>query len=339
MLAYAALLAGYAYMTQSGGVLSEGASRPPLLAALELCPAVDFKASLTELLPLRPGVVEQFGGVDRVTEDYMRLFGAGVCPVSASGTNGHMEGGIGWPRSSRTDSGLLINAGEGSTGTRDVDCIFQHLGLEGGHYLSGGKAFGCSTSQPGSDCTKLFDRFDYVSDSPVSAIVPQLLASHPGHLLSGALLSLREPFEWAQRRAEHNKVGAAGRSDDVVKAETPCGCHAHAHHYGMLAAVGCNGSPSLSDVNASALAVVIHDAWATCLITKRFRQPLLALNVFNGVSRIYDGGAWSLGSEDGFVEALFRFLDSHSRTKLKGRLSLEQVRAATEACVNFSSSS
>ena len=156
------------------------------------------------------------------------------------------------------------------------------------------------------------------------------------------MLTVRDPWEWVVSRATH----------DYAQPAVPCGCQVHGPPQNLLphqlpyVVEGCNdASPSLTEVNASALAALVNDAWATCLVTARHRQPLLLLNVFNDMARTFgkssldvDGEhdaesplSWQQATYDGSVEPLFGFLN---RTRLKGNLTLDQVRSVmlTDAC-------
>ena len=101
-----------------------------------------------------------------------------------------------WPKSKRVEHGqqpLLISAGEGSTASRFVYCIFERLGFNAAH--NGMNNFtGCENHD---SCTAAWDKFDYISDSPVAYLTWPLLLSHPG---SPVMLGVRDPLQWQARR-------------------------------------------------------------------------------------------------------------------------------------------
>ena len=101
-----------------------------------------------------------------------------------------------WPLSKRTRP-LVINAGDGSTGTRFMHCVMGKLGLKSVHqFRNGGRAYG----------TRVWDEFDHISDSPVGYMATQLLRSHPGNLAS-VVLMLRNPWDWHRaRQASHYRA-------------------------------------------------------------------------------------------------------------------------------------
>jgi len=101
-----------------------------------------------------------------------------------------------WPLSTRTRP-LVINAGDGSTGTRFVHCVMGKLGLRSAHALHNR----CVRSRGYG--TRAWDAYDHISDSPVGYQVAQLLRSHPGPKAS-VVLMLRNPWDWHRSRTAHH---------------------------------------------------------------------------------------------------------------------------------------
>ena len=114
-----------------------------------------------------------------------------------------------WPLTTRKRP-LVINAGDGSTGTRFVHCVMGKLGLRSKHALrNNGRPYG----------TRVWDAFDHISDSPVGYQVAQLLRSHPGPTAS-VVLMLRNPWDWHRSRTAHH---ARARTSCWVPANGGCG--------------------------------------------------------------------------------------------------------------------
>ena len=103
-----------------------------------------------------------------------------------------------WPLSKRAAQGkqrLLINAGEGSTASRFLYCVFERMGYNAAHNGMLDHEFtGCEKHD---SCTAAWDRFDYISDSPVAYLTWPLLQTHPG---SPVMLGVRDPVQWQARR-------------------------------------------------------------------------------------------------------------------------------------------
>ena len=101
-----------------------------------------------------------------------------------------------WPKTKRKEQGkqhMLINAGEGSTASRFLFCVFERMGFNAAH--NGMNEFkGCDKHE---SCTAAWDDFDYISDSPVAYLTWPLLQAHPG---SPVMLGLRDPKQWQERR-------------------------------------------------------------------------------------------------------------------------------------------
>jgi hypothetical protein len=186
---------------------------------------------------------------------------------------------------------LVINAAEGTTATRFLWCVFQELGYRGAHGKSapGMRMVDCkngtthihqSTLQgrkrsrnpaPFSNlnlvrnCTRTeeWDKFDYVTDSPVAYQIDNMLLSHPD---SPVILGLRDPKDWHQKRHDgHLKVGSA----NWVGA-APC----------WGGGPGSNGAfdklMTLSHPDAW-IDFIIYNTWVACIVP---RESLFVYNLF-----------------------------------------------------------
>jgi hypothetical protein len=209
-----------------------------------LCPPPAFDASLQLIREHLPnGSLERIGGAASVRAHYLRTSADAVCQVEASD----------WPPSQRK-RGLLINAGEGTTGTRWLNCAMRHLGAKTGHDLGAVvKRF----------TTKVCDNYDFVSDSPVPYILSTLFSKHPDDLTAGVMLTVRDPLDYQRSRLGHHRT--------------------EAKHWGVGTA-GCM-FPNRSTLGAKGFALarekVRYDVLAACMATKFFGPgKLLIFNVF-----------------------------------------------------------
>ena len=150
---------------------------------------------------------------------------------------------------------LIINAGEGSTATRFLNCIMRRIGHYGAHTRGGpNKQKQNETEFMGCDyypsCTHGWDLFNYVSDSPVAYQLTEMLATHPNSLV---LHSLRDPASWkVSRIKKHLHQGAAQWHQ-----AGPCGMVDHP-----------------MDHPKTELDFVVYNVWAKCVspVGKRYLQ-------------------------------------------------------------------
>lgn len=161
-----------------------------------------------------------------------------------------------WPISTRPKP-LIINAGEGSTGTRFLHCVMKLAGLKSQHLAvdmlgeDETKLEGCNPS-----CTAGWDRYDYVSDTPVPYALWTLMRTHPTALVT---LSLRDPEQWRHNRINKHLDDNAGE----WRQAGPC------------------RPPDFNLKHADApLGFVVYNAWALCL-ARRQGNPILLFNLFD----------------------------------------------------------
>ena len=133
-----------------------------------------------------------------------------------------------------------------------------------------------------ADCTAAYDAYDVVSDTPVAYQLPYVLSSHPGPALAGALLTVRDPHDWAVSRLKHSAVGKKHprptQSFDMVNA-VPCGCRVGTGDLALpgtaqnLVDQGCAPLDEVSTSVASMQRTLIYDAWAACTIKEAGHPP------------------------------------------------------------------
>jgi len=199
-----------------------------------------------------------------------------------------------WPPSRRTGKAppLIINAGEGTTATRFMACVFRQLGMVSSH--NGGKHEfkGCnpgkSTDRYNASCTHAWDQYEYITDSPVQYQLYPLLQTHPKALV---LLSLRDPDQWqAKRIGTHKHKGSA-----EWRQAAPCGASVH----------------PMSDPNTP-LDFAIYNAWVSCVVPE---GRLFPYNLFNETTK-------------NVLYRLYRFLRNTHGVKFPANKTVTWVRAA-----------
>lgn len=240
---------------------------------LATCGVEQFGAALDELLSPGTGqpLLRWAGARSHVIERYRTVAEGRRCEPVPS---------LKWPRSRRrigaVSGPLIINAGEGSTATRFLNCVMRRVGLAGAHTrgdrdLSTGmekerdnrtEFMGCEHYR---SCTDGWDRFSYISDSPVAYQISALIRSHPDALL---IHSLRDPAAWKQSRLD--KHAAQGAADWHQAA--PCG---EANHR--------------MDHPLTELDYVVYNAWAHCIAPGSFPFNLWnqnATEILHAVTRL-----------------------------------------------------
>lgn len=182
---------------------------------------------------------------------------------------------------------MLLNLGDGTTGTRFINCVMKRLELRTAHGLREmlpqlgcdlhcievdkrvrrpiapfADAPGYGTNETCGSWTKIVDAYDYVSDSPVPHWAAALLATHRG-ARAAVLLTLRDPWEWVASRLAHHARDAPGWT---------------------VAHGGCaTGSTHLRDDDGTAVAldVLTYNAWATCVaVQDRDPSQVFLMNLF-----------------------------------------------------------
>jgi len=162
----------------------------------------------------------------------------------------------------------FINAGQGTTATKSLDCLFQQMGFRQHHWTLAdgpgdfwaelsGLDLGtlpvdkCMTALNTGDYGKPFDLFDLVGDLPVGTHFLDFLACRPN---AKVLLTTRPASEWAKARLKHSR-------DSEPPMESPCGLKMR------------DAPPEVSEALFSA-----HDDLVRCLVPK---ERLLEVDVFS----------------------------------------------------------
>lgn len=166
-----------------------------------------------------------------------------------------------WPPSAK---GLVIDLGEGTTGTRWLHQIVRELGYRSMHNVQVGHDHPnqCYSRnlrdkhQSGETrCTTIYENFDFVSDSPVAYQVYNLVMAFPR---ANFVLSIRDGEEWRQSRLKH---------------------HTDAKHW--VAASPCGIGPEMSSPEAGIEEEVLA-VWITCFVP---RNRLFIFNLFSDHSK------------------------------------------------------
>jgi len=164
----------------------------------------------------------------------------------------------------------FINAGQGTTATKSLDCLFQQMGFRQHHWTlaDGPKDFWveladldlggrnipvdqCMTALNSLDYGKPFDMYDLIGDLPVGTHVLDFLACRPS---AKVLLTTRPAPEWAKARLQHSR-------DAEPPMESPCG-------------LKMRDAPTV--VSEALLAA--HDGLVRCLVP---RERLFEVDVFS----------------------------------------------------------
>ena len=134
-----------------------------------------------------------------------------------------------------------------------MDCVFEKLGFNERHGATTNKlGFGGMGCEP--SCTEAWDRYDYISDTPVQYMLWPLLKTHPDALV---ILPTRDPAEWQRSRLDaHSDQGAA----DWYQA-APCGRAAHKLSH--------KDSPT---------SFVVYNVWVDCVVLEK---NLFKYNLFD----------------------------------------------------------
>ena len=207
---------------------------------LDACPVDAFRSAALHISQLLPGSLDKLGGLDEIVRVYEERYDAVAKDTSKTCDPA-------WPLSTR-GKGLLVNLGEGTTGTRFLECVMERSStLRGGHNIHTDRL-----------SLALTDAYDYLSDSPLPYEVVPLLLSHPGKLTAGVLLTLRDPVDWVRSRVEHHGTKKCCKCCSV--SAPPCGAKEwinasrpdYLTYYGRLS--------------------FVYKAWVACLATS---QPWL----------------------------------------------------------------
>ena len=123
-----------------------------LMPALDVCPVSAFTAALVLVgSALSNGTIDRVGGTNALLRHYVETMQSAQCvvaePEAAADAPRHRPRAVeeedaaaaramsaAWPPSRRASgTGLLINAGEGTTGTTFLDCVLGALGARTKH--------------------------------------------------------------------------------------------------------------------------------------------------------------------------------------------------------------
>jgi len=239
--------------------------------SLDMCPIRSFREALELVGAALPNAIEHAGGTDAIVSIYEQEFGNAECTG--------FEHPQAWQRSNRTGPGLIVNAGEGTTGTTCLDAVFTRLGLRAAHFtddLRRESEWSCTNASwiDGVDCTAPYDRYDVVSDTPVPNHLPYILSSHPGSAFAGSLLTVRDPHDWAISRLDGHPT---------VLAAVPCGCRvssiASLPGGARTSVEKCAPLEAPSTSVAGQQRLLIYDAWAACIV-KEAGHFVSILNTF-----------------------------------------------------------
>jgi hypothetical protein len=126
----------------------------------------------------------------------------------------------------------FINAGQGTTATKSLDCLFQQMGFRQHHWTLADGPGGfweelyqldwgrenipvdkCMAALNTGDYGKPFEMFDLIGDLPVGTHFLDFLACRPN---ARVLLTTRPAPEWARARLRHSR-------DSEPPMESPCG--------------------------------------------------------------------------------------------------------------------
>jgi hypothetical protein len=269
----------------------------------DTCPEAEFRVALKAVSSFVPGALDRAGGTESVVSRYLK---AKRDPTSECLSKAQCSAGkkCRWPESQRgTESGygVFVNLGEGSTGTRFLTCIFSGLGLKTAHDIEATKDPYCMGKK--ENCTGAWDKYDYLSDWPITDLGSTLMATHRTKALAGALLSLRDPQEWRKKRlTEHISQGS-----DMWQASAPC-------HPSI---------PTLGDDSADwDLIKLTYDSWSACIANHhRGHNELFAFNLWEYKNEAAD-----------FPIDLHEFLKGRGKWRDES-LTLNHVRKAYDSCL------
>eukprot|EP00039_Didymoeca_costata_P014504 m.235049 g.235049 ORF g.235049 m.235049 type:complete len:336 (-) comp16039_c0_seq4:4303-5310(-) len=223
---------------------------------LSFCPMLEFEKAFVKLYELQHSVVfsKLASNRSRILERYKQVARNKKCAHIPSAK---------WPIS---DKKIVVNIGEGTTGTRYLTCMMNSLGFKSAHPGSptavkeeqrGHMFLGCEEYE---SCTAAWDDFNYISDSPVPYFLMELLLTHPKAVF---LLSMREPTAWKTRRIKgHLHDGSANW-----------------HQAGL-----CGPTEHKMNHTLTELDYTVYNVWAMCVARDREIWPLIVFNQSNYVT-------------------------------------------------------
>jgi len=207
---------------------------------LDVCPVEKFLPALDLLASrLRSGTLERVGGTEVVVSNFLHRFTRQRCRHNIGERSNNQD----WPASRRSDQRppLLVDMGDGTTGTRFLACVTTRLKIKTNHNII----------KDLSNRTAFYDSFDAVMDSPVPYELDGIFATHAPNQ-TAPFISVRDPWDWVRSRRTHHP-GAA----DWASANGGCGTQG--------AKVGTNDSA----INDVARDLVTWWSWALCVAAER----------------------------------------------------------------------
>ena len=213
--------------------------------------------------------MHQAGGMESIVNAFVALPKSDACPRKTDLTARTYVPGR---------HGPIVNVGEGTTGTRFLNCVFQRVGFR--------------TSHNEALSYESLSKYDYVSDNPINMQGAQIFAGHHGGQIPGVILSLRDPKEWAHSRLRHHGAGGARN----WRAGPAC--------------LGWGGP--ITDISRMPRSVLTYNAYSACVATSpalRYDDGhLLLINVFQA-------GRSEEAVDAELARNLSRFLLGHNRSR------------------------
>eukprot|EP00039_Didymoeca_costata_P016799 m.305966 g.305966 ORF g.305966 m.305966 type:complete len:367 (+) comp16453_c0_seq1:153-1253(+) len=221
------------------------------LKVIDTCPLDKFAAALDSLTKpdenAKTGAIIEWNDREAVINRYKSIAYIRNCTQLPTTE---------WPISTNRTNPLIINAGEGTTGTRFLNCFMRRIGLPSAH--TRGEKDGRTGEERARDnrteflgcshygsCTAGWDQFNYISDSPVAYQIWELLQSHPDAIV---FQSLRQPQPWKKSRISKHMLQNANKWHQAG----PCGMADHQ-----------------MDHEDTELDYVVYNAWARCILPPR----------------------------------------------------------------------
>jgi len=186
---------------------------------LETCSVERFNASLASLVS--GGFIQESNSTSLALSRYLEIAEQNRC----SGSNRTVS-----------QKPLIINVGEGSTGTKSLNGIMRNLSYNTCHF--------CQDLALNPESV---DSYDMISDTPVPWYTWEWLQSYPQALF---IMTMREPVDWRASRVNNHSTPWQG---------APCG-----------RSDLCHGAPAASVGECAADApqtyVVAYSTWAKCVL-------------------------------------------------------------------------
>ena len=163
-------------------------------SGLDLCPVEKFVQSIDVLQGrLHSGTLERVSGSEAVVSNYLRRFTPQRCRHNVGERYNNQD----WPASRRSYNRppLLVDMGDGTTGTRFLACVTTRLKIKTNHNIFPEKGL--------TDRTAFYDSFDAVLDSPVPYELDGIFSTHLPNQ-TAPFISVRDPWDWVRSRRRHH---------------------------------------------------------------------------------------------------------------------------------------